>query len=40
MYNLLAALQAIAILISPFMPQTAQKILRQIGVAEKENLRI
>jgi methionyl-tRNA synthetase len=38
MYNLLAALRAIAILISPFMPQTAQKILGQIGVAEKEKL--
>jgi methionyl-tRNA synthetase len=38
MYNLLAALRAIAILISPFMPQTAQKILAQIGAAEKEKL--
>jgi methionyl-tRNA synthetase len=38
MYNLLTALRAIAILISPFMPQTAQKILGQIGVAEKEKL--
>lgn len=36
MYNLLAALRAIAILISPFMPQTAQKILRQIGVGDEE----
>jgi methionyl-tRNA synthetase len=38
MYNLLAALRAIAILISPFMPQTAQKILGQIGITEKEKL--
>jgi methionyl-tRNA synthetase len=38
MYNLLAALRAIAILISPFMPQTAQKILRQIGVGDEEKL--
>jgi methionyl-tRNA synthetase len=32
MYNLLAALRTIAILLTPFMPQTAEKILRQIGV--------
>ena len=38
MYNLLAALRAIAILISPFMPQTAEKILRQIGVDESSTL--
>ncbi|MEN6622271.1 MAG: methionine--tRNA ligase, partial [Smithella sp.] len=38
MYNLLAALRAIAILISPFIPQTAQKILRQIGVGNEEKL--
>jgi methionyl-tRNA synthetase len=38
MYNLLAALRAIAILIFPFMPQTAQKILKQIGVDESEKL--
>jgi methionyl-tRNA synthetase len=38
MYNLLAALRAIAILLSPFMPQTAEKILRQIGVDKSEKL--
>ncbi len=38
MYNLLAALRAVAILISPFMPQTAQKILRQIGAGDEEKL--
>ena len=38
MYNLLAALRAIAILLSPFMPQTAEKILRQIGVDESSAL--
>jgi len=38
MYNLLAALRAIAILISPFMPGTAQKILKQIGVAGQEKI--
>lgn len=38
MYNLLAALRAIAILISPFMPQTSQKILGQIGVGDEEKL--
>ncbi|PKN18152.1 MAG: methionine--tRNA ligase [Deltaproteobacteria bacterium HGW-Deltaproteobacteria-6] len=32
MYRLLEALRAIAILISPFMPQAAEKILRQVGL--------
>jgi methionyl-tRNA synthetase len=38
MYNLLAALRAIAILLTPFIPQTAEKILRQIGVDESGTL--
>jgi methionyl-tRNA synthetase len=38
MYNLLAALRAIAILLTPFMPQTAEKILRQIGVDKSSAL--
>jgi methionyl-tRNA synthetase len=38
MYNLLAVLRAIAILLTPFMPQTAEKILRQIGVNESNTL--
>jgi methionyl-tRNA synthetase len=38
MYNLLAALRGIAILISPFMPGTAEKILQQIGAAENQKL--
>ena len=38
MYNLLAALRAIAILLTPFIPQTAEKILRQIGVDESSTL--
>jgi methionyl-tRNA synthetase len=38
MYDLLAALRAIAVLISPFMPQAAGKILRQIGVDESRQL--
>lgn len=38
MYNLLVALRAIAIMLSPFMPQTAEKILRQIGVDESQRL--
>lgn len=38
MYNLLSALRAIAILLSPFMPLTAQKILRQIGVPDDQIL--
>jgi len=38
MYNLLVALRSIAILITPFMPQTAGKILQQIGVSAEEKL--
>ena len=38
MYNLLVALRSIAILITPFMPQTAEKILRQIGISESSKL--
>jgi methionyl-tRNA synthetase len=38
MYNLLVALRAIAILLTPFIPQTAEKILRQIGVDESSAL--
>ena len=38
MYDLLAALRVIAILISPFMPQASGKILRQIGVDESYRL--
>jgi methionyl-tRNA synthetase len=40
MYNLLAALRDIAVLLMPFMPQTAQKILRQIGADESQNLNL
>ncbi len=36
MYNLLVALRSIAILITPFMPQTTEKILRQIGISESQ----
>lgn len=38
MYNLLTSLRAVAVLISPFMPQTAQKILLQIGAGDSEKL--
>jgi methionyl-tRNA synthetase len=38
MYNLLVALRAIAIMLVPFMPRTAEKILRQIGVDESQLL--
>ena len=38
MYNLLVALRSIAVLITPFMPQTAQNILRQIGISESQKL--
>jgi methionyl-tRNA synthetase len=40
MYNLLAALRAIAILLMPFMPLTADKILRQIGADQSESLNL
>lgn len=40
MYNLLAALRAIAVLLMPFMPLTAEKILRQIGVDQSESLNL
>jgi methionyl-tRNA synthetase len=33
LYQLLEALRFVAVLISPFMPQTAEKILQQIGIA-------
>lgn len=36
MYNLLVALRSIAILLMPFMPQTAEKILRQIGADQSD----
>jgi methionyl-tRNA synthetase len=35
MYRMLEALRAVAILISPFMPQAAEKILHQIGLDTK-----
>jgi methionyl-tRNA synthetase len=40
MYNLLLSLRTIAILLTPFMPLTAEKILRQIGAYETENLNL
>jgi methionyl-tRNA synthetase len=38
MYNLIVALRAIAVLLMPFMPQTAEKILQQTGVKEPHKL--
>jgi methionyl-tRNA synthetase len=38
MYNLLSALRAIAILLTPFIPQTAEKILRQVGAGEDKDM--
>jgi len=38
MYNLLAALRDIAVLLMPFMPQTAEKILQQTGADESQRL--
>jgi methionyl-tRNA synthetase len=38
MYNLLEALRDIAVLLMPFMPQTAEKILRQTGADESQGL--
>ncbi|MBN1470272.1 MAG: methionine--tRNA ligase [Syntrophaceae bacterium] len=40
MYTLLSALRSIAILISPFMPQTTANILQQIGATEDKNLNL
>ena len=34
LYQLLEVLRVVAVLISPFMPQTAEKIQRQLGIAE------
>jgi methionyl-tRNA synthetase len=39
-YNLLEALRAIAILLTPFMPQTAEKILQQIGADNAKNMNL
>jgi methionyl-tRNA synthetase len=36
LYRLLETLRAIAILVSPFMPQTAQKILHTLGLDDQE----
>jgi methionyl-tRNA synthetase len=38
MYNLLASLRVVAVLISPFMPGTAQKILQQIGIDKNRKM--
>jgi methionyl-tRNA synthetase len=40
MYDLLAALRAIAVMLSPFMPQTAEKILQQIGSHDDEQVNL
>ncbi|HNZ64490.1 MAG TPA: methionine--tRNA ligase [Smithella sp.] len=40
MYDLLSALQAIAVMLSPFMPQTAEKILQQIGANDDKNINL
>lgn len=40
MYNLLAALRAISILLMPFIPQTAEKILQQVGAGDAKNLNL
>lgn len=40
MYNLLAALRAISILLMPFIPQTAEKILQQIGADNAKNMNL
>jgi methionyl-tRNA synthetase len=38
MYNLLASLRTVAILIAPFMPGTSQKILREIGAGDNQQM--
>jgi methionyl-tRNA synthetase len=40
MYRLLEALRAIAVLLSPFMPQTAENILRQISADEARDISV
>jgi len=40
LYNLLTALRNIAILLSPFMPQAAEKILKQMGIPEQKKISI
>ena len=40
MYNLLAALRAISILLMPFIPQTAEKIMQQVGDDDAKNLNL
>lgn len=40
MYRLLDALRAIVVLLSPFMPQTAENILRQIGAEEAPDISV
>ena len=40
MYRLLEALRNIAILISPFMPQASEKILRQVGLDASQKLNL
>lgn len=40
MYRLLEALRAVAILISPFMPQAAEKILQQIGLEPSQKINL
>lgn len=40
MHDLLASLRAIAIMLSPFMPQTAEKILWQIGANEDKDVNL
>jgi methionyl-tRNA synthetase len=37
LYNLLEALRTIAVLITPFMPGTGEKILRQLGIENTDN---
>jgi methionyl-tRNA synthetase len=38
MYSLFEAIRQVAVMIAPFMPETGQKMFRQIGIAQKKEL--
>jgi len=38
MYSLFEAIRQVAVMITPFMPETGQKMFRQIGIAQKKEL--
>lgn len=38
MYTLFEAIRQVAVMINPFMPETGQKMFRQLGIAQKKDL--